>query len=126
MLHFQSGPLDPGNFWHVAASSFGSKTGTDLFMGRNVYGILAALNLNETKVDTLSLDTVRVPRETFAAILEAWRDDYAEPIGEHTPFSREAAVAHFNQMIGHIRDPLRYAVWMVPVVSARVPSEFST
>ena len=59
-------------------------------------------------------------RETFAAILEAWRDGYAEPIGEPTPITRESAIAYFNQMISNIRDPHRYAVWMVPVVSARV------
>jgi hypothetical protein len=31
-------------------------------------------------------------------------------------------VGYFNQMIENIRNPLGYAVWMVPVVSARVPS----
>jgi len=61
-----------------------------------------------------------VPRETFAAIIEAWRDGYAEPIGELTPITSEAAVAYFDQMIANIRNPRGYAVWMVPVVSARV------
>jgi ubiquinone/menaquinone biosynthesis C-methylase UbiE len=32
------------------------------------------------------VDTLRVPRETFASIWEAWRDGYADPIGEHTRF----------------------------------------
>ncbi|MFI4953638.1 MAG: hypothetical protein ACHP7M_10910, partial [Burkholderiales bacterium] len=63
-----------------------------------------------------------VPRETFATILEAWRDGYAEPIGELTPITRDSAVAYFDQMIANIRDPRGYAVWMVPVVSARVPA----
>jgi hypothetical protein len=66
-----------------------------------------------------------VPRETFAEILEAWRDGYAEPIGELTPISPESAVAYFDQMIANVRDPRGYAVWMVPVVSARVPSSDS-
>jgi len=30
-----------------------------------------------------------------------------------------------NQMISNILDPAGYAVWMVPVVSARVPAESS-
>lgn len=34
---------------------------------------------------------------------------------------REEAMAYFNQMIENIRNPHGYAVWMVPVVSARVP-----
>jgi ubiquinone/menaquinone biosynthesis C-methylase UbiE len=121
MLHFQRGRLDPREFWHVAPASFGAATQTDLFIGRNSFGILAAMKLESITVDYIVVDTVRVPRETFATILEAWRDGYAEPIGELTPISREAALAYFEQMIATIRDPLGYAVWMVPVLSARVP-----
>jgi hypothetical protein len=61
-----------------------------------------------------------VPHEVFAAILQAWRDGYAAPIGELTPVSRGAAAACFDRMIATIRNPNAYAVWMVPVVSARV------
>jgi ubiquinone/menaquinone biosynthesis C-methylase UbiE len=121
MLHFQRGVLDPSNLWHVAPASFGAATGTDLFIGRNVFQILAAMKLDQIKVDYVVVDTLRVPRETFAAILTAWRDGYAEPIGELTPVPRESALAYFNQMIADILNPQRYAVWMVPVVSARVP-----
>ncbi len=120
MLHFQSGPLDPSNFWHQAAPSFGSATSTDLFIGRNIFGILAAQNLKDITMDYVIVDTLRVPRDTFAAILEAWCDGYAESIGQLTPITREQAVAYFNQMIANIRDPRGYAVWMVPVASARV------
>jgi hypothetical protein len=92
-----------------------------LFIGRNTFSILAAMKLDAITVDYVIVDTVRVPRDTFAAILEAWRDGYAEPIGELTPISRESAMAYFNQMIANIRDPHGYAVWMVPVLSARIP-----
>src|SRR5262249_43775085 len=115
------GRLDPRDFWHQVPSSFGAATGTDLFIGRNTFGILAAMKFEEIRVDYVIVDTARVPRETFAAILEAWRDGYAAPIGEITPITRESAVAYFDQMIANIRDPLGYAVWMVPVVSARAP-----
>ena len=122
MLHFQRGNLDPRDFWHTAPASFGTASGTDLFIGRNTFGILAALGLEEIKVDYVVVDTVRVPRETFATIIEAWRDGYAESIAQLAPFTRESAMEYFNQMIENIRNPLGYAVWMVPVVSARVPS----
>ena len=125
MLHFQRGALDPRDFWHVGAASFASATGTDLFIGRNIFGILAAMKLEQITVDYIVVDTVRVPRETFAAIIEAWRDGYAEPIGELTPITREAAVSYFDQMIANIRNPTGYAVWMVPVVSARVAVDHS-
>jgi len=122
MLHFQRGPLDPRDFWHQVPASFGSATGTDLFIGRNTFGILAAMKFEQIRMDYIIVDTVRVPRETFAAILEAWRDGYAAPIGEVTPITFGSAVAYFDQMIANIRDPLGYAVWLVPVASARVPS----
>ena len=122
MLHFQRGALDPREFWHTVAPSFAAGTGTDLFIGRNTLGILAAMSLEEIKVDFVVVDTLRVPRETFAAIIEAWRDGYADSIAQLTPITRESAIAYFNQMIENILDPRGYAVWMVPVVSARVPS----
>ncbi len=122
MLHFQRAALDPRNFWHQVAPSFGEATGTDLFIGRNTFGILTAMKLENISVNYVVVDTVRVPRETFAAILEAWRDGYSESIGQLTPISQESAVAYFNQMIANVRNPCGYAVWMVPVVSAQVPS----
>ena len=120
MLHFQRGALDPQDFWHVVPARFGAATGTDLFIGRNIFGILAAMGLEAITIDYIVVDTLRVPRQTFDAILEAWRDGYVDPISELTPITRDQALAYFEQMIADIRDPRRYAVWMVPVVSARV------
>jgi ubiquinone/menaquinone biosynthesis C-methylase UbiE len=122
MLHFQRGALDPRDFWHVVPSKFGSMTETDLFIGRNIYGILAAMKLQNITVDYAVVDTLRVPRETLAAILEAWRDGYSEAIDQLTPVSQNSARAYFEQMIANVRDPLGYAVWMVPIVSAQVPA----
>jgi hypothetical protein len=121
MLHFQHGSPDPNDLWHVAPAAMAAATGTDLFLGRNALGILASMNLAQIAVDYIIVDTVRVPRETFADIIESWRDGYAEIIGELTPISRESALAYFNQMLANIRDPHGYAVWLVPVVSARIP-----
>ena len=121
MLHFQRGALDPRDFWHEGPACFGKATGTDLFIGRNVFTILSNLGLADIAIDYVIVDTIRVPRETFAAIIEAWRDGYADPVAEHTRFTREQAKAYFDQMIANIRDPKGYAVWFVPVVGARVP-----
>ncbi|HEX4014314.1 MAG TPA: methyltransferase domain-containing protein [Candidatus Cybelea sp.] len=120
MLHFARGRLDPRDFWHEVPATMELEHNTDLFIGRNIYGMLAALGLQEITIDYVVVDTLRVERETFAAIIEAWRDGYVEAIGEATPVSAELAGEYFNQMIGNIRDPARYAVWMVPVIAARV------
>ncbi|HTR79819.1 MAG TPA: methyltransferase domain-containing protein [Gemmatimonadaceae bacterium] len=122
MLHFQRAALDPRDFWHAAAPAFGAATHTDLFIGRHAFGILATLGLDDIRVDYVVVDTVRVPRETFATIIEAWRDGYVDSIAELTSFTRDQAVAYFTQMLATIRDPRQYAAWIVPVVSARVPS----
>jgi len=121
MLHFQRAQPDPRDFWYEVPAQFAAVTGTNLFLGRYAFGILTAMKLDEIRIDYIVVDTLRVPRETFAVIIEAWRDGYAETIGENTKFSGDEAVAYFNQMIANIRDPRGYAVWMVPVASARVP-----
>jgi ubiquinone/menaquinone biosynthesis C-methylase UbiE len=120
MIHFQRAALDPRDFWHEVPARFGTATNTDLFIGRDMYTILAALKVEDIKVDYVVVDTLRVPRETFAAIFEAWRDGYAEAVAEYSSITYEQALAYFNQMIANIMDPRGYAVWMVPVVSARV------
>ena len=122
MLHFQRGAsLDPTDFWNLVPKAFAAGTGTDLFIGRNIFGILAGMKLEKITADYIVVDTLRTPRETFATIIKAWRDGYAQSIGDLTPITKETAVAYFNQMIANILDPAGYAVWMVPVVSARVP-----
>jgi hypothetical protein len=120
MLHFERGRLDPQRFWHVVSNEFGPATGTDMLSGRHAFRLLSNLGLEEIRVDYVIVDTVRVPRETFAAILEAWRDGFAKPIGDETSMSYESALEHFEQMIANVRDPHGYAAWMVPVVSGRV------
>ena len=121
MLHFERATPDPLDFWAVVPVKFGAATGTDMYVGRHAYRILARLGLADIAVDYVVVDTLRVPRETFAGILTAWRDGYAEPVAEATRFTREEAVAYFDRMVANILDPTAYAVWMVPVVSATVP-----
>lgn len=121
MLHFEQASPDPSQFWHVAAAAMAKATGTDLHIGRHAFRILSELGLREITMDYVVVDTIRVDREIFAAIIEAWRDGYAGIIGEKTPISSADAVAYFNQMIANIRDPKAYAVWLVPILHARIP-----
>ena len=120
MLHFQRGALDPRDFWHEVPASFGAATETDLFIGRNIFTLLTRMNLQEITADYVVVDTLR-SRGSFASLLEAWRDGYVDSIAELTRFSRDSAIEYFDQMIANVRDPQGYAVWMVPVVGARVP-----
>ena len=69
--------------------------------------------------DRFWVDTLRVPRETFAGILRAWRDGYVEPLAQASGRDPADLRADFDAMIADIETPPRYAVWQVPVVSAR-------
>lgn len=121
MLHFERVAPMPDEMWYEAPARFGEKTQTDLFIGRHIHRHLVDLGFEKITQDYVVVDTLRVPREIFAAILQAWRDGYVEPVSEVTRFSQEQVAAYFDRMIANIRDPRGYAVWMVPVVSARVP-----
>ncbi|HYQ81450.1 MAG TPA: methyltransferase domain-containing protein [Anaeromyxobacteraceae bacterium] len=119
MIHFPPRRLDPDQFWPEVPRQFGRSAGTDMFVGRRTWSILRGLGLERVEVDYVLVDTLRVSRETFAAIWEAWRDGYVDAIAERTRFSSQEARAHFDDQIATLRDPDAYAVWMVPVVSGQ-------
>jgi hypothetical protein len=107
----------------VAPRSFGESTGTEQHLGRKSYRLLRELGLRNVTVDYAIVDTVRVPRETFAAIWQAWSDGYADAVANHTPVRREEFLAHFEDMLATIRDPHGYGVWMIPIVAGQVPED---
>ncbi len=121
MIHFEPRRLDPDELWTVSAPRFGEALGTDLRIGRNAYRMLRGLGLSPITVDYVVVDPLRVPRDTFAAIWQAWRDGYADAISAHTPISRDTYLAHFDDMLATIHDPDGYGVWQVPIVAGRVP-----
>jgi len=121
MLHMMAGKLDPDRLWHEGAVPFGRSTGVDTRVGRRTWTLLHDLGMEELRVDYVTVDTLRVPRETFAAMMEAWRDGYVDAIGIHTALSSKEARALFDFIIASIRNPREYAVWQVPIVSGRKP-----
>lgn len=118
MIHASPARLDLGAFWPSGPRTFGKATGTDLHIGRNAYGHLRALPVDEPVIDYVIVDTQRVPRETFATILEAWRDGYVEAIAHHIGLPALDVRDYFEATIECIRTG--FAVWFVPIVSARV------
>jgi SAM-dependent methyltransferase len=121
MLHFQRLAPDPREFWNVVPDAFGKQTGTDLFVGRHAFSHFERLGLEDITLDYIVVDTLRVPREVFARIIEAWRDGYSRVSAEAMGWPLARAEGYFDRMIANIRDPKAYAVWMVPVLAARVP-----
>lgn len=123
MLHLIPGERDPDQFWHQGVTTFARNTGTDQRIGRRTWTLLRDLQIENLSVDYATVDTQRVPRETFAAILEAWRDGYTETISRHSTLTCAEVRAYFDYMIRSIGNPDHYAVWHVPVISGRRQSE---
>jgi ubiquinone/menaquinone biosynthesis C-methylase UbiE len=119
MIHMHPTRLDVDRFWVEGPQSYGAAVGTDLHIGRTAYGHLKALPADDIAQHYVVVDTLRVPRETFAGIWEAWRDGYVDVIGAHTRFTSDEARRLFDDMLACIRDPNGYAVWQVPIVTAR-------
>jgi hypothetical protein len=121
MIHFEPRHLDSDDLWTEGPRRFAEATGTDNRIGRKAYGILYRLGLVDITVDYVVVDTLRVPRPTFAAIWRAWRDGYADTVSANTAIPRDVFIDQFNDMIATIDDPSGYGVWHVPVVAGRVP-----
>jgi ubiquinone/menaquinone biosynthesis C-methylase UbiE len=119
MLHALAEPLDVDEFWQQGPVQYTARTGTDARIGRRAAPLLAALGFEDVSVDYVIVDTQRVPRETFARIITAWRDGYTDVLADGSGKPPSWFRARFDQFIASIRDPRQYAVWFVPVVSGR-------
>lgn len=113
--------FDPDQFWNHHAARFLRGIGCDPLMGRHSPALLAASGYRDIAMDYIVVDTLRVPRETFAGIIAAWRDGYAPSLSDVTGRAPADVLADFDCMIDAIRTPPLYAVWQVPVVSGRKP-----
>ena len=74
MIDFEPRRFDPDDFWCRTPRQFGDALGIDLRIGRKAYGILRRLGLVDIAIEYVTVDPLRVPRATFAAIWTAWRD----------------------------------------------------
>ena len=120
MMHFHPTRLDADDFWRLGPITYAANAGTDLRGGRKVYTWMRERGLVDVRVDYVTVDTVRVERDLFARIWEAWRDGYTDTIAARTTLARDRVWDHWNDMIAAIRDPHGYAVWQVPVASGTV------
>ncbi len=124
MLHMIAGEVDPDRLWHEGAIAYLRAIHTDGRIGRRTYTLMKQLGLEDLRVDYATVDTLRVPRETFASIMDAWRDGYSEVISTHTTLALEDTRRLFAYASASIRNPDHYAVWQVPVISGRkTPSQ---
>jgi hypothetical protein len=121
MLWCHPTKLDSDGFWQRIPHLYGKAVGCDLYVGRKTFTYLAEMGLRDIRADYVVVDTLRVPRETFARIWEAWRDGYTDSIVEYTGIPRPEVEQRWREMIDCVRSPNGYALWQVPVLTARKP-----
>ena len=122
MLHMPaSDDFDPDRFWNSNAVAFLRGIDCDGRVGRHSPALLADAGYEDIAMDFLTVDTLRVPRPTFAGILKAWRDGFAEVLAGASARPVAEVRADFERMIAAIETPPQYVVWHVPVASARKP-----
>ncbi|HET7656390.1 MAG TPA: methyltransferase domain-containing protein [Luteimonas sp.] len=111
--------FDPDRFWLDNAVAFLASIGCDGRIGRRSPTLLAQAGYTDIAMDYVVVDTLRVPRETFAGIIGAWRDGYMAPLAKASGRAEADVRADFDRMIHAIVTPPMYAAWQVPVVSGR-------
>src|SRR4051812_25610426 len=121
MLHCYPTLLDADDFWQRLPSRFGAAVGCDLHVGRKTFTLLHDLGMTDIAADYIVVDTLRVERDTFARIWEAWRDGYTDSLVQYGGISRDEIEQRWREMIDCVRDPRGYALWQVPVWTAAKP-----
>jgi SAM-dependent methyltransferase len=119
MLHFPVTELDPDRFWNEHAIKFLRSIRCDGRIGRHSPALLENAGYQHIAMDYITVDTLRVPRETFAGIIRSWRDGYAQVLAEASGRSPDEVIADMNHLIQAIETPPNYVVWHVPVISGR-------
>jgi len=119
MIQGAAGKVDPDRLWHDGVIAFARATGSDARVGRRTWSMMKQLGFEELHVDYIVVDTIRVPRATFAAIIAAWRDGYTQALARNTALGAAEVRELFDFVVDAIGDPNQYVVWHIPIVSGR-------
>ncbi len=119
VLHMPAHAHDPDRFWNENAIAYLQTVGCDGRIGRHTPPMFEVAGYRDIAMDYVVVDTLRVARPTFAGIIRAWRDGYAESLAQASGRTVGAVMNDFDAMIGAIETPPQYAVWHVPIVSGR-------
>ena len=117
MIHAYPTRFDLDDFWQRVMRGFNDAMQVDPRIGRRTWHELHGRGIRKLAVNYLTVDTLRVPRESFASMFESWRDGYAATVGQLMGLSLDDSRARFDDIIACLRDPLGYVVWHVPIVT---------
>lgn len=93
-------------------------SGTDLLHGRSAFRDVRAAGFRSVRVHPLVVDTQVASRDVFYEMLGHWRDGYAEFLAAGMGLDVQAVAARFDALADAVRDPERYAAWLLFAVTA--------
>lgn len=119
LMQFHPTATDMDDFWRDGPWKFAESISTDLRSGRKVGTWLSELGFRDIAVTYLTIDSLRVDRSTLKQVYQAWADGFSQSIVDHTDLSADQVAAAWADIQNSLDDPNGYAVWHVPVWSAR-------
>jgi ubiquinone/menaquinone biosynthesis C-methylase UbiE len=94
------------------------RKGTDLYQGRRAPRHLREAGFSDVSVDPIVVDNQTADREEFAKVLRYWQEGYAATLAGLLGTTEAEVRRRFDLMVENVRDPARYAAWLLFVVSA--------
>jgi len=104
--------------FHEVAPRFRER-GTDLYQGRRIVRHLREAGFTRIAVEPLLVDNLTADREELAKVFHYWCEGYAAILAEVTGRGEAEIRRRFAAMIENVRDPDRYAAWLLFAVDAR-------
>lgn len=92
--------------------------GTDLYQGRRIVRHLREAGFKGIEVEPLLVDNLTADREELAKVFRWWCEGYATTLAEVSGRSEAEIRRRFAAMVDNVRDPGRYAAWLLLVVDA--------
>jgi ubiquinone/menaquinone biosynthesis C-methylase UbiE len=92
--------------------------GSDLYQGRRALRHLREAGFLDPVVDPIVVDNQTSDRDAFAGVLTGWRDGYAATLAALLGRSEREIRRRFDLMVEAVRDPGRYAAWLLFAASA--------
>jgi len=87
--------------------------GTDLYQGRRILRHLREAGFRDVVVDPVLVDNQRCDREQLAGVFHWWREGYAATLARLLDVEEAEVRRRFARMIENVRDPGRYAAWLL-------------
>jgi ubiquinone/menaquinone biosynthesis C-methylase UbiE len=108
---------ETANHFNEVAPRFRER-GTDLYQGRRIVRHLREAGFTRIAIEPLLVDNLNADREQLALVFHWWCEGYARILAEVSGRPESEIRRRFATMVENVRDPDRYAAWLLLAVDA--------